>query len=86
MPFGDGADMTYYKPRAKEALSPEIGDFQQEWFNACKGSLKTCCNFDYNGTMTEQMSLGLVAYRAGKRLEYDGASGRIWCDMWARSP
>ena len=27
--------------------------------------------------MIEQMLLGLVAHRAGKRLEYDGASGRV---------
>lgn len=83
LPFGDAADMTYYKPRAKEPVTPPIGDFQQEWFNACKGSLKTCCNFDYNGAMTEQMALGLVAYRAGKRLEYDGATGRITNDAAA---
>jgi predicted dehydrogenase len=85
LPFGDTADMTYYKPRAKEALSPEIGDFQLEWINACKGNLKTCCNFDYNGTMTEQMALGLVAYRAGKKLQYDGASGRITNDAAANA-
>ncbi len=85
LPFGDTADLTYYKPRAKEALIPAIGDFQQEWFNACKGNLKTCCNFDYNGTMTEQMALGLVAYRAGKKLEYDGATGRITNDAAANA-
>jgi hypothetical protein len=27
--------------------------------------------------MTEQMALGLVAYRAGKKLEYDGKTGKI---------
>jgi hypothetical protein len=60
--------------------------FQQEWLDACKGrsnnikhgiSSKTNCDFDYAGTMMEQMLLGLVAHRAGKRLEYDGATGRI---------
>jgi predicted dehydrogenase len=85
LPFGDTADMTYYKPRAKEALTPAIPDFQAEWFNACKGDLKTCCNFDYNGTMTEQMALGLVAYRAGKKLEYDGKAGRITNDNAANA-
>ena len=33
--------------------------------------------------MTGQMVLGLVAYRAGKRLEYDGATGRITNDSAA---
>jgi predicted dehydrogenase len=60
--------------------------FQIEWLDACKGksnsaihgtSSKTHCDFDYSGTMIEQMLLGLVAHRAGKRLEYDGATGRV---------
>jgi hypothetical protein len=71
------ADLTDYKIRPKEAQLPEIGDFQEEWITACKGDVtKTCCNFDYNGLMTEQMALGLVAYRAGKKLKYDGKTGR----------
>lgn len=60
--------------------------FQIEWIDACKGkyngvkhgtSTKTHCDFDYSGVMIEQMLLGLVAHRAGKRIEYDGATGRI---------
>src|SRR5579872_3009626 len=60
--------------------------FQQEWIDACKGksngvthgtSSKTHCDFDYSGSMMEQMLLGLVAHRAGKKLEYDPATGRI---------
>jgi len=76
-PDGDKADMTYYKPRPKEALIPKMGNFQKEWINACKGSLKTSCDFDYSGTMIEQMLLGLVAYRVGKKISYDGAAGRV---------
>jgi hypothetical protein len=60
--------------------------FQLEWLAACKGqrnnavygtSSKTNCDFDYAGSMMEQMLLGLVAHRAGKMLTYDAASGRI---------
>ncbi len=60
--------------------------FQLEWIDACKGknnnvvhgtSSKTHCDFDYSGTMIEQMLLGLVAHRAGKKLEYDPATGRV---------
>jgi len=60
--------------------------FQQDWIDACKGksnsvvhgmSSKTHCDFDYSGTMIEQMLLGLVAHQAGKRLEYDPATGRV---------
>ncbi|MDO8545278.1 MAG: hypothetical protein Q7S40_32960, partial [Opitutaceae bacterium] len=43
----------------------------------CKGDpTKTSCNFDYNGLLTEQMALGLVAYRAGKKVKYDGKTGK----------
>lgn len=71
------ADFTYYKPRPKSELIPSIGVFQQEWINACKGDLKTSCNFGYASDMIEMMLLGLVAYRAGKKIKYDGATGEI---------
>ena len=71
-----GADLTYYKPRPVEKLIPPVGDFQEQWINACKGDpTKTSCNFDYNGLMTEQMALGLVSYRVGKKFKYDGVKG-----------
>jgi predicted dehydrogenase len=66
--------------------------FQSEWIAACKGrsdaavfgtSSKTHCDFDYAGSMMEQMLLGLVAHRAGKKLEYDPAFGRITNDAEA---
>jgi len=75
IPFGKDADMAYYKPRPKDQVMPPMGNFQMEWVNAAKGNLKTTCNFDYSGKMTEMMMLGLVAYRAGKPLKYDGAKG-----------
>jgi hypothetical protein len=78
IPFGDDADMSYYNRREK--MLPPIGSFQKEWINACKGDLKTSVDFDYGGTMTETMLLGLVAYRAGKKLDYDGATGKVTND------
>jgi len=77
LPYGKEADLSYYKPRAKAAMIPTMNGFQQEWFAACKGNLKTSCDFDYNGVMMEQMLLGLVAYRIGKKIGYDGATGRV---------
>ena len=77
IPFGVKADLTYYKPRTKETVIPPLGHFQGEWIKASKGDLKTTCNFDYSGTLIEQMLLGLVAYRVGKKIEYDGATGRV---------
>jgi len=79
IPFGKVADMTYYKPRPKDQLIPPMpnGNFQTEWIRACKGNLKTTCNFDYGGKLIEMMLLGLVAYRVGKKLDYDGAKGCV---------
>jgi predicted dehydrogenase len=77
LPYGKRADMTYYKPRSKDKLIPNMHGFQQEWLDACKGNLKTSCDFDYAGNMIEQMLLGLVAYRVGKKLDYDGKTGRV---------
>lgn len=68
------------------AVPSRIDPFQTDWLDACKGksngvvhgtSSKTHCDFDYSGTMIEQMMLGLVAHRVGKKLEYDGATGRV---------
>ena len=77
LPFGDDADFTYYNKRDKEDVIPPLGHFQKEWVDACKGDLKTHCDFDYAGTVIEQMLLGLVAYRVGKKIEYDGKAGRV---------
>ncbi|MCX6362000.1 MAG: Gfo/Idh/MocA family oxidoreductase [Armatimonadetes bacterium] len=78
LPLGDSADMSYYKPRVKEAILPNLGDFTKQWLDACRNpSLKTACDFEYSGNMIEQLLLGLVAYRAGAKLTYDGATGAV---------
>ncbi len=78
MPFGDNADLTYYKPRTPETVTPPMGHFQKQWLDACKNpSLKTACDFQYSADMIEQMLLGLVAYRVGRKINYDGAAGRV---------
>jgi predicted dehydrogenase len=76
-PYGKEPDLTYYKPRDKDELIPPLGGFQEEWINACKTDLKTSCDMVYSGTAIEQMLLGLVAYRVGEKIEYDGAKGRV---------
>jgi len=77
IPHGDSADMTHYTPRAKDKVLPPLGHFQKEWINASKGDLKTTCNFDYGGKLVETMLLGLVAYRVGGKLQYDGKTGKV---------
>lgn len=77
IPDKPDANLTYYKPRSKDQVIPERGNFQREWINACKGDLKTSCDFGYASDMIEMMLLGLVAYRAGKKISYDGTTGQI---------
>ncbi len=43
----------------------------EEWIRACKTGSPTLSNFDYAGALTEAALLGNVAYRAGKKIEWD---------------
>jgi predicted dehydrogenase len=47
-----------------------------EWIHACKTGAPTTCNFEYAGWLTESNHLGNVAFRAGKRLEWDAEKMR----------
>jgi len=42
-----------------------------EWIRACKTGSPTTCNFTYSGALTEAVLLGNVAYRSGKKLQWD---------------
>jgi hypothetical protein len=72
-----GGDLSHYAPRPKEEQIPPMGGFQQQWINACKTDLETSCDMDYSGTAIEQMLLGLVAYRVGKKIDYDAKTGCV---------
>ena len=78
VPLGKDTDMSYYTPPEKGR--PPLEGFMQQWFNACRGDLKTDCDFDYAGRMVETLMLGLAAHQAGKELEYDAKNGRILND------
>jgi hypothetical protein len=43
----------------------------REWVDACKGGPGTLADFQYAGWLTESNHLGSVAYRVGKRIEWD---------------
>ncbi len=45
-----------------------------EWIEACKGGKPSLANFDYAGWTTEANHLGNVAYRVGKKLQWDAAA------------
>ena len=50
---------------------PESIGHHAEWVKACKDGSPTTCNFDYSGALSEAVLLGNVAYRTGKKLEWD---------------
>ena len=64
-------DMTHYKsPKSNELIPPSPGH-HEEWIAACKTGKPALCNFDYSGALIEHNLLALVAYRVGKKLEWD---------------
>jgi len=85
IPAPEGADMTYYQAPGKDEVAPAHGSFVGQWINACKGDLKTSCDFDYAGRMIETLMLGLVAHRAGRELTYDSATGSVTNDSAANA-
>jgi len=59
--------------RPEPFIAKSLGHYA-EWIHACKTGSPTTCNFDYAGWLTESNHLGNVAYRAGKKLEWDPAA------------
>jgi predicted dehydrogenase len=59
--------------RPEPFIKDSIGH-HAEWLNACKTGEPTTCNFEYAGLLTEANHLGNVAYRVGKKLEWDAAA------------
>jgi predicted dehydrogenase len=62
--------------RPEKSIPDSLGH-HAEWLHACKTGAPTTCNFAYSGLLTEANHLGNVAYRAGKRLEWDARAMRI---------
>lgn len=56
---------------------PESIGHHKEWVEACKTGAPTTCNFEYAAGLTEANHLGNVAYRVGRKLEWDTASLRV---------
>jgi predicted dehydrogenase len=61
--------------RPAETIPNSVGH-HEEWLQAIKSGNKTTCNFDYSGTLAETVQLGNVAYRSGKKLEWDARGMR----------
>ena len=57
----------------EQTIANSIGHWN-EWVHACKHGGPTTCNFGYSGALTETVLLGVVAYRAGEKLDWDAAA------------
>jgi hypothetical protein len=58
--------------RPDPSIPRSLGHYA-EWIQACKAGTPTTCNFEYAGWLTEANHLGNVAYRSGKKIEWDAA-------------
>jgi predicted dehydrogenase len=56
---------------------PDSLGHHKEWLHACKTGAPTTCNFGYSGPLTEANHLGNVAYRAGRKIEWNAKTMRI---------
>jgi len=54
-----------------EKTLPRPTSHHEEWIEACKTGKQASANFEYSGWLTEANHLGNVAYRVGKKLEWD---------------
>jgi hypothetical protein len=66
LPENDFADFEPPEP----FIRASIGHYA-EWIHACKTGEPTTCNFDYSGCLTEANHLGNVAFRVGKKLQWN---------------
>lgn len=62
--------------RPPQTIPDSLGH-HKEWLHACKTGAPTTCNFAYSGPLTEANHLGNLAYRAGKKIEWDAKGLRI---------
>ena len=62
--------------RPTPSIPRSIGH-HREWTEAIRKGGRPSCNFDYAGKLTQAVLLGSVAFKAGKKLEWDGQAGSI---------
>jgi predicted dehydrogenase len=64
-------------PAAPAQTIPASVGHHREWIEAIKTRGTTTCNFDYSGALAEAVLLGNVAYRTGKKLEWDEKEAKV---------
>jgi hypothetical protein len=72
----DSLHKSFGKPPQKLARIPNEAH-EMNWVDAAKGKTQPSCPFEYAAKLTEVMLLGVVALRAGRKIEYDAANMRV---------
>ncbi len=67
---------TYGQPKPRLARVTHE-EHEMNWVEAIKGKAEISSPFEYATRLTEVMLLGIVALRAGGKIHYDGANGRV---------
>ncbi len=62
--------------RPEPTIPKSIGH-HAEWIHAAKTGAPTTCHFDYAGALTEANHLASIAYRLGKKLEWDPVNLKV---------
>ncbi len=65
--------MNFQRP---EPTLPRVSGHHAEWIAACKSGRACSADFEYSGWLTEANHLGNVAFRVGRKIEWDAANLR----------
>ena len=69
---------------------PRVASHHDEWLKCCRNGTQPSANFEYSGWLTEANHLGNVAYRVGKKLQWDPetlkATNTTDADQYIRRP
>jgi predicted dehydrogenase len=72
----DTLHASFGKPAQKLPRIPDE-NHEMNWVDAAKGKSPASCPFEYASRLTEVMLLGVVALKAGRKIEYDASNMRI---------
>lgn len=74
----DDKQLPHFAPfQLPEKSIPESLGHHAEWLHACKTGAPTTCHFGYSGPLTEANHLGSIAYRTGRKIEWDAKNLKI---------
>lgn len=69
--------------RPKQWIPKSIGH-HNEWVDAIKNDKSTTCNFDYSGSLTECVLLGVASFRGQQAIEWDAENLKVKNDSGAQ--